>query len=273
MKPETEMLPKYQRANGRVEIGLVLKKTSNNLSHLFQSGCLKAMIPKNHLNVPDVVLVNTAGGITGGDKLSVSVDLKEGAQATVTTQTAERIYKATNDFGKIDVRLDLEEGSLIDWLPQETILFNKSAVKRKITVNMRETSNLFMVESLILGRHAMGEKLTDNVFLDQWKIIKEKRITYAESLKLSNADDLSGFATLGENKALATLLYVASNAEQRVEHMRDLLKQCNLMGAASAWDGKLVTRLITDCPQRLRAALIFIISKFRKKQLPRVWLM
>ena len=273
MKPETEMLPKYQRANGRVEIGLVLKKTSNNLSHLFQSGCLKAMIPKNHSNVPDVVLVNTAGGITGGDKLSVSVDLKEGARATVTTQTAERIYKSNNGFGKIEVHLDLKQNSFLDWLPQETILFDKSAVKREITVNMHETSKLFMVESIILGRCAMGETLTSNLFVDHWRILQGNKMRYAESLKLSNAIELSGLATLGENKALATLLYVTLNADETVEHMRDLIKQCDLVGAASAWDGKLVTRLVSASPQRLRESLIFIISEFRKKQLPRVWLM
>ncbi len=273
MKLETEILPKHQRAKGRVEIGFVFKKNSYSLAHLYQSGCLKALLPKNHSHVPEAVLINTSGGITGGDKLNIGVELKERAQATVTTQTAERIYKASHGFGKIKVQLDLNQDASLDWLPQETILFDKSAVKREITVNMHKTSKLFMVESIILGRVAMGEALTNNCFLDHWRIVQENKILYAESLKLSNANDLLGITTLGENKALATLLYVAPNAEEKLQHMRALLKQCDLISAASAWGGKLVTRLITDSPQRLREALIFIISEFRKKQLPRVWLM
>jgi len=273
MKLETEMLPKYQRANGRVEIAFVSKKNAFSLAHLYQSGCLKALMPKNYSHVPEVVLINTAGGITGGDRLCICVELREKVQATVTTQTAERIYKASHDLGKIEVQLDLKQASSLDWVPQETILFDKSAVKREITVNMQKASKLFMVESIILGRSAMGETLTNNLFVDHWRILQENKLVYTESLKLSNASELSGLATLGENKALATLLYVAPNAEEKVQHMRALLEQCDLVSAASAWDGKLVTRLITDSPQRLRAALIFIISEFRKKQLPRVWLM
>ena len=273
MKNDVEALPQFQRATGRVEIGFISKSNSYSLAHLHQSGCLKALMPKNHSDIPEVVLINTAGGITGGDKLSVAVELKERVRATVTTQTAERIYKASHDLGKIDVRLNLRQNSSLDWLPQETILFDRSALKREITVNMHDTSKLFMVESIILGRCAMGEILTDNSFADHWRIFQNNKIRYAESLKLSNASELSGFATLGENKALATLLYVGSNAEEKLLHMRSLLKKCNLVSGTSAWDGKLVTRLISDSPQRLRAALIFIISEFRKKQLPRVWLM
>ena len=273
MKLDVKTLPKLQRSNGRVEIGFISKNNSHSLAHLHQSGCLKALMPKNHSDIPEVVLINTAGGITGGDKLSVTVELKERVRATVTTQTAERVYKAGHDLGKVEVQLNLKQDSFLDWLPQETILFDKSALKRKITVNMHKTSKLFMVESIILGRSAMGETLTNNLFVDHWRILQENKLVYTESLKLSNASELSGLATLGENKALATLLYVAPNAEEKVQHMRALLEQCDLVSAASAWDGKLVTRLITDSPQRLRAALIFIISEFRKKQLPRVWLM
>ncbi|PQM61626.1 MAG: urease accessory protein [Rhodobacteraceae bacterium] len=272
MKLEADILPKFQRARGRLELGFTSKKNLNCLSHLHQSGCLKALIPKNYSSVPDVVLINTSGGITGGDELGINVGLSPRAQVRLTTQTAERVYKSNHGFGKIELKFDLKEESALDWLPQETILFDKSAIKREITVRMLETSSLFMIESIILGRDAMGERLTNNLFVDQWRILREKRITYAESLKLSNANELSGFATLGQNKALATLLYVAPNAEQKLERMRTLLKQHNLMSAASAWDGKLVARLVTDCPQRLRETLISIIFKFRQKQVPRVWL-
>lgn len=273
MKLETEMLPKYQRANGRVEIAFVSKKNTYSLDHLYQSGCLKALMPKNHSHVPEVVLINTAGGITGGDKLSICVELREKVQATVTTQTAERIYKASHDLGKIEVQLDLKQASSLDWVPQETILFDKSAVQRSIKVNMSNNSYLFMVESIILGRKAMGENVTNNLFVDRWKILRDNKPTYFEALKLSNANELSGLATLGKNKALATLLYVAPDSEERLQQMRVLLSKHDILGAATAWDGKLIVRLIAESPQFLRSSLIDIITQFRKMSLPRVWLM
>ena len=111
MTSDVEILPKLQRAQGRVEVGFICEKNVNRLSHLHQSGCLKALIPKNYSSVPDVVLINTSGGVTGGDKLCIQAVLGHHAQVRLTTQTAERIYKASHDFGKITVELDLNKNS------------------------------------------------------------------------------------------------------------------------------------------------------------------
>ena len=92
-------------------------------------------------------------------------------------------------------------------------------------------------------------------------------------MKLSNANELSGFATLGKNKALATILYIAPDSEERLEQMRKILQETDVLGGASAWDGKLVVRLISEYPRFLRLALINILTQFRERSLPRVWLM
>ena len=273
MKIEAEILPKLQRASGRIELGFIFKNNLHSLSHLHQSGCLKALIPKNYSTVPDVVLVNTSGGITGGDKLQIQAGVHQKAHVCITSQTAERVYKSSQGMGEIEVELNLSENSKLDWIPQETILFDKSAVQRSIKVNMSNNSYLFMVESIILGRKAMGENVTNNLFVDRWQILRDNKPTYLEALKLSNANELSGLATLGKNKALATLLYVAPDSEERLQQMRELLAKYDSLGAATAWDGKLIVRLIAESPQFLRSALIDIITQFRKMSLPRVWLM
>ena len=273
MNVKTEILPKLQRARGRIELGFSFKKSLNCLSHLHQSGCLKALIPKNYSTVPDVVLINTSGGITGGDRLQIQVGVGQKAHVCITSQTAERVYRSSQGMGEIEVKLNLDKSSKLDWIPQETILFDKSAVQRSIKVNMCNNSFLFMVESIILGRQAMGENVTNNLFLDRWQILRNNEPTYFEALKLSNANELSGLATLGKNKALATLLYVAPDSEERLQQMRELLANHAILGAATAWDGKLIVRLISEHPQFLRFTLIDIVTKFRKMSLPRVWLM
>ena len=167
----------------------------------------------------------------------------------------------------------MKNRSKLDWIPQETILFDESAIKRTIKVDMLEHSHLLMVESIILGRQAMGECVSNNLFLDQWKILRNNKPIYLESLKLSNANELSGLATLGKNKALATILYIAPDSEERLEQMRKILQETDVLGGASAWDGKLVVRLISEYPRFLRLALINILTQFRERSLPRVWLM
>ncbi len=273
MHVDTALNVNFQRARGRLGLSFEKSKGGNCLTHLHQSGCLKAMIPKNYFSVPDVVLINTAGGVTGGDHLQIKADIGELAQACFTTQTAERIYKSINGFGKIEIELDLEKASKLDWIPQETILFDKSAIKRTIKVNMQQSSHLLMLETIVLGRQAMGEVVTKNLFLDQWKITRDDRLIYMEALKLSDANELSGLAALGANKALATILYVAPDAEERLSQMRNVLSKFELLAAASAWDGKLVVRLVSTCQQFLRENLIRIITEFRGRELPKVWLM
>lgn len=273
MQLATKALPKFQRSKGRVELGFSCQAHSNGLEHLYQAGCLKALIPKNYSEVPDVILINTAGGITGGDELKIQAHIGERVNVCLTTQTAERVYKTCQGIGKIEVELDLKNSSKLDWIPQETILFDKSAIKRSIKVNMLEHSHLFMVESIILGRQAMNECVTSNLFIDRWEILRNSKPIYIESLKLSNANELSGLATLGKNKALATILYIAPDSEERLGQMRRLIVDSDVFGAATAWGGKMVVRLISECPRLLRLALIYIITEFRGRSLPRVWLM
>ena len=273
MQHDTKPLPEFQRAQGRVELGFSFQSNFNYLEHLYQAGCLKALIPKNYSEVPDVILINTSGGITGGDELQIQANVGEKVNVCLTTQTAERAYKSCQGIGKIEVDLSLENRSKLDWIPQETILFDESAIKRTIKVDMLEHSHLLMVESIILGRQAMGECVRNNLFLDQWKILRNNKPIYLESLKLSNANELSGFATLGKNKALATILYIAPDSEERLEQMRKILQETDVLGGASAWDGKLVVRLISEYPRFLRLALINILTQFRERSLPRVWLM
>ena len=270
---ETNAISKLERSEGRAEVAFVKREDSTQVAHLYQSGCLRVLIPKNYKSFPDAVIINTAGGITGGDNLEIKADIGEKSEVCLTTQTAERIYKSGYGFGKIGVELNLRKNSKLDWLPQETILFDNSAVKRSIKVNMSGQSKLFMVESIVLGRRAMGETLTNCLFSDQWKIFRDNMIVDMEALKLVEPSQLSGSASLGSNTALATILYVAKDAEERLQQMRSLLNNFNLFSAASAWNGKLIARIASESPYSLRKVLIYVISKFRGTDLPRVWLM
>lgn len=260
-----------QRARGRVHLGFRSQGGETKLVDLHQSGCAKALLPKNYENRIDAVIINTAGGVTGGDELTYSAQLDAGSDLCLTTQTAERIYKSSGGIGKIDTQFTLGKNSALDWLPQETILFEQSALSRQLTVDMDATASTLILEPIILGRKAMGETLKSCFFTDQWHVTRGGKLAYADALRITDPAALLGTACLGQNRAFATLVYIAPDAEARRDQMRSLINFDDVTTATSAWNGCLVTRFAAPDAQPLRRALISTLSQFRAHPLPRVW--
>ena len=260
--------PNMQRAKGRADVGF----GAHGLKTLYQSGCAKVLLPQNFQPVPEAVFINTSGGVTGGDELAYGASVQENAALTVTTQAAERIYRASSGVADITNTLALAAHSQLAWLPQETILFEGSALKRRIEVEIDETATLLALEMLVLGRRAMGETLQHAQLSDQWRIRRNGRLVYADALRFSAPhSETQSCATLNGQRALATLVYVAPDAEDRIASVRNLLDFEAVEAAASAWNGLLVVRFLAPDAQPLRAALTTFLSAFRGGPLPRVW--
>jgi len=257
-----------QRAKGCGEVGF----SARGLKHLYQSGCAKVLLPRNFQPIPEAVFINTSGGVTGGDRLKFSANVEENSALTVTTQAAERIYRASSGTAEVTNTLTLGEASHLEWLPQETILFEGSALKRQLNVAMAESAVLLAVETVVLGRRAMGETLQLAKLSDQWRIRRGGRLIYADALRFgAPATETQSAATLNGNRALATLVYIAPDAEDRLQQARDLLPFSDVEAAASAWNGILTLRFLAPDAQPLRTALISFLTQFRGRDLPRVW--
>lgn len=100
---------------------------------LRQQGSAKAILP--HVGGhPEVVFLNTAGGLTAGDRLSYATEVPAGMRLTATTQTAERAYRA--EGGEAEVRVTHRVEGWLDWLPQETILFDCAALHRVTEIDL-----------------------------------------------------------------------------------------------------------------------------------------
>jgi urease accessory protein len=221
-----------------------------------------------------VVLINTAGGVTGGDRIEWLLAAGTGASLVATSQAAERVYRSAGGAARIETRLALAPGASLDWLPQETILFQDGRLQRRLEVEMAEDARLTALESLVLGRAAMGETVTRGAVSDQWRIRRGGRLVHAEALRLDGdlAAAAVGAATLGGGRGLATLLHVAPGAQHRLDEARALLAGCaDVAAAASAKPGILVVRFLAAEARALRAALIRFLMEFRATPLPGVW--
>lgn len=261
----------HQRAKGRAHIVLKNREGQTVLDDLHQSGSLKLFLPKNHASRMDGVVVNTAGGIAGGDRLEVSANLENDCDFCMTSQTAERVYKCLDQPGRVESRFSLGENASLDWLPQETILFDGCRLERCLDVSMPKSATLTLLESVVLGRKAMGETVKTCHFSDRWNIVRDDRLVFADYLKFASPAKLGGCATFGGIGAFATLVHIAPNAELRLNEMRSLLTFDAVRAAASAWNGLMVVRFASSDGFHLRNALTHILKNFRNHPLPAVW--
>ena len=260
--------PVMQRARGTVRVAAKLRAGQTVLDRLYQSGSAKARVPKG--DGFEVVLLNTAGGVTGGDRFENTVEAAPGTTVTVTTQTAERIYRSTGEDGCVTNELIVGTGARLDWLPQETILFDRARLRRTLSVDMAEDATFLAIEPLVLGRAAMGETVSSCFFSDQWRVRRRGQLVYADALRL-NGDIVASIdtaASLNGAIACASLLYIATDAEDRLGAIRAAL---GADGGASAWNGMLAARLVAKDGGRLRSALIRTVAILRPGPLPRVW--
>jgi len=264
---------KMQRTRGRAHVSMNAAPGGARLDRLHQSGSAKAMLPKVYGTVPEVVFLNTAGGLTGGDKMHFGLDLAPGARAVATTQTAERAYASAGGTAELDVQFSVGAGGRLDWLPQETILFEHCALNRRTEIALHGDAQVLMTEMIVLGRTAMGETLHSVMLTDCRSITRDGVPVLIEPLTLG-ADTLSrrdNAAGLRGARAFATLAFVAPGAEDALASLRSVLEIDGVEAAASGWNGKCVARFTSPDTAALRRALGLAIITLRGGPLPRVW--
>ncbi|MBN2905631.1 MAG: urease accessory protein UreD [Rhodobacteraceae bacterium] len=270
-------IPQMQRTRGRAEVALVAAPGGARLVRLGQRGSAKAFLPRVHSPVPEVVFLNTAGGLTGGDRMSFALELGARARAVATTQTAERAYAASGGVAELDVEISVGAGGALDWLPQETIVFDRSALTRRTEIALAGDARCLFVETLVLGRAAMGETVEVLALRDTRRVTRDGVPVLIEPLRLgaqSLARRQAG-AGLAGARAVATLALAAPGAEDALGPLRAALAGAEgVRAAASGWDGKCVLRLMADDAYPLRRALIRALNALRGgAPLPRVWQM
>lgn len=260
--------PKLQRARGQARLSFC----DDKLVDLYQSGCAKLMLPKTYGDMTEAVLLNTAGGITGGDRLDIDLTAKS-SSLSVTTQTAERLYRSSTEPAKVDVKLQAESAATLHWLPQETIIFDGAELDRTICLDMSADSRCLLAETLILGREAMGEEVGSCHFTDNWRLYRDGQLFHAEAVRLTNRITEIMAAPAGGNAArlLSTILYAGCDAQLMAKAVKPAVENSNSICAVSCWEDRLVIRLIGSHAPTARLDIHTILCVLRGQPMPRVW--
>lgn len=262
-----------QRARGRARIEVRSDGHRTRLTDLYQDGCAKLRLPRVYDGSGvEAVLLNTAGGLTGGDVVETEAVCGAGAQLTLTSQACERVYRATQGNARVTATLSAGAGASLYWLPQETILFDGGALDRALSVDLQGDASFLAVEALILGRVASGETVGAGAFRDFWRIRRDGKLIFADAARLEGHIDgiASGPAVMDGMKAVATVVLAAPEAAGRLADARDAMAALPSAGA-SALDDVLVCRLIARDTRELRGHLVPLLSMLAGRGLPRVW--
>lgn len=265
-------IPEAVRAHAYVRVVFARAGAGTEAAVRYETGGLRMRFPKAGGRC-EGVLINSAGGIAGGDIVGVACEVQAGAVVTLTTQSAEKIYSAEGPPAQLCVDLSLADKATLIWLPQETILFDGAALVRQFNVSMSPSATLLALESTVFGRVAAAEQLDTGQFLDRWRVRRDGRLIFADSTRLSGAISriLAGPACGDGARAVATLLYAAPDAEARLPGLRRLFAKTKGRCAASAFQGMLVARFAAADPADLRAAVVAAAQALLPQPLPRVW--
>lgn len=269
-----------QRAEGACRIVFGGSGKGSRVMDVFQKSPIRVLFPRTGDNqAQEAVLVNTSGGVAGGDRLQFSVVALDGASIAVTTQAAEKIYRALDESARITTKLNVGNAAKLAWLPQETIVFNHARLCRRTEIEISPGSELLALECLVLGRAARGETLSAGAVIDTWQVTKNGRLQWADTFRLTDDvfSQLSRKALLWHSTALATLLYFGPDVAERLQFIRDQSVLFDCQCGATLVGGLVVARLAAKSSFELKAALRNLLEEFGKVpapgpfRLPKMW--
>jgi urease accessory protein len=262
------------RAVGRIALSVKATADASRRRRVQESGALRVRFPNAaSRDTLDAVMVNTAGGMTGGDRFDIDIAVGAGASLSVTTAAAEKIYRSLGPDTVIDVKLGVGPGGALAWLPQETILFDRLRLHRTIEVDLADDANLFLAEAIVFGRSAMGETVTRGRVFDRWRVRRGGALVFAESLRLDGAIEqkLAQRAVAGGGVAVASVLKIPGG-EAEVAALRAAADVFAGEVGASAWNGMVLARLVASDGAALRRDLVGVLTALGDAPLPRLWL-
>jgi urease accessory protein len=257
------------RAHGRLLLSSKFTPQGSAIDSFRTSGSMKALF--THGPALEGIMINTSGGLTGGDAFDVEITAGRESTLALTTQAAERAYRAAGGAARVDTRLCVEQGASLYWLPQELIVFDGSALARRLRVDLQEAARVLMVEQIVFGRTAMGERITQTQLDDRIEITRSGQPLYLDRIVIDGDAEaqLSASAVARANRAVATVVCVDPQVESKLDSLREMLPET--AGASLLAPDLLVLRLLAEDSFLMRRALVPVLEFLKGGALPRPW--
>jgi urease accessory protein len=261
------------RAIGNIALAVKMARGTTLRARVREEGALRVRCPGARAAELEAVIVNTAGGMAGGDRFALEFAVEPAARLAVTTAAAEKVYRTLDPAAAVDVRLTVGAGASLAWLPQETILFDRARLERSIEVDLAEDAKLVLAEAIVFGRSGMGEAVDDGRLVDRWRVRRNGKLIHAETVRLEGAvaAKLAEPAVARGAVGVASVLVVPGD-DGTTAAVRALGDKFRGEVGASAWNGFALVRLCARDGAALRHDLAAVLGAVRGRALPRLWL-
>ncbi len=220
-----------------------------------------------------MVTLNSAGGVAQGDHLSVAVTAAAATRLTVASQAAERFYRSPGgEPARVRTSLRVAPGAALEWLPQETILFDGCALDRRLEVVLEAESWFLGVETLVFGRTLMGETVQRATVRDTIRVERAGTVVLHDAIRLSGPVQavLDRPAVAAGGRAVASLVHAAPGVAAQLHAVRAALAPWQ--AGVSVADGLLLARVVGQDGACARAAIVAALAVLREgRPMPRVW--
>jgi urease accessory protein len=261
------------RAVGRASLAVAATEVGTVRTHVHEAGSLRLRFPNTQVSgTLDAVIVNTAGGMTGGDRFDFDIEVGADAKLTVTTAAAEKIYRSLGPLTEIAVKLGVGHGGTLVWLPQETILFDRMRLQRTIDVTMAHGASLLLSEATVFGRGAMGESVHEGHFFDRRRVRVDGKLVFADTIGVDGniTQRLAQRAVTRGGVAIASVLKIPVS-DQDAAAVRSIQDSCVGEVGISIWNGFALARLVAPDGATLHRDLGSVLKAFGAHPLPRLW--
>jgi urease accessory protein len=269
-----------QRAAGAARLVVSGSECGTRIVDVYQQSPLRILFPRvRGTAFEEAVVVNTAGGIAGGDRLELAVTAQAGASLTVTSQAAERVYRALSTPACVATKLKVHAGARLAWLPQETITYDGARLQRSTHIELSSTGELLALEWLVLGRAAHGEEMIAGHVSDAWRVMKDGRLIWADTFRVTDDvfSSLRSRALLADFGVIGTLIYLGPDIGSRLQLTRERALLPTGQCAATVIGDLLITRVAARTSGELKDGLRRLLVQFERPdrscsfRFPRMW--
>jgi len=259
------------RASSRIAVSVEAGDGASRAKRVREAGSLRVRFPGAAADELEAVVVNTAGGIAGGDDLDIAFSAGPRTRLAVTGAAAEKVYRSLGPDARMRIKLEVARGATLAWLPQETILFDRARMNRSIDVDLAPDARLILAEAVIFGRSGMGERVESGLALDRWRVRRGAGLLFADTMRLDGAiaGKLAMPACANGAAAVASVLVIPGD-----DALAGLVREQTFSGEVgiSAWNGLALARLVAHSGAKLRQDLVTLLMLLRAGRLPRLWL-
>ncbi|MBF2064782.1 MAG: urease accessory protein UreD [Calothrix sp. C42_A2020_038] len=170
------------------------------------------------------VILHTAGGVVGGDKLSYNLQLQPQSQALITTAAAGKIYRSNGRLAIQNIDIKVDTGATLEWLPQEIIVFNGAIYRQDIRINLAENANFIGWEITRFGRSARGEKFLQGSWKSYTEIWQQNKPLWIDRQFLPGSEEVFHSPhALNSKPVVGTLVFVGQAVSPEfIEKIRSL---------------------------------------------------